>query len=116
MPLEIEVDEHDRDDRQAVHALALLAGEALGAGRFYVLEPGTVQIGRMAVLPEARGTGVGAALLEALVAEAKRRGFERAHLHAQVHAAGFYRRAGFRDEGPELWDAGILHQGMSKRI
>ncbi len=117
VPIEIEIDEHDRTDRKAVHALALDAGGgAVGAGRFYVLAPGLVQIGRMAVLPEARGAGVGAALLEALVGEARRRGYGAAHLHAQVHAAEFYRKAGFVDEGPQLWDAGILHQGMGKKI
>jgi predicted GNAT family N-acyltransferase len=99
-----------------IHALALLEADPVGAGRFYVLEPGVVQIGRMAVLPAARGTGIGKALLAALLAEARRRGYGEARLHAQVHAAGFYRDAGFGDDGPELWDAGILHQPMSKKI
>ena len=116
VPLELEIDEHDRDDAAAVHALALLEARAAGAGRFYVLEPGVVQVGRMAVLPELRGGGIGQALLEALLREARRRGFGLARLHAQVQAAGFYRRAGFADDGPALWDAGILHQPMAKKI
>jgi len=116
VPPEIEIDEHDRSDTAAVHALALLEAVPVGAGRFYVLEPGVVQIGRMAVLPVARGTGIGKALLAALLGEARRLGYGEARLHAQVHAAGFYRDAGFGDDGPELWDAGILHQPMSKKI
>jgi predicted GNAT family N-acyltransferase len=116
VPLEIEIDEHDRSDAAAVHALALLDAEPVGAGRFYVIEPGAIQIGRMAVLPGVRGSGIGKALLDALLAEARRRGFRVARLHAQVHAAGFYRLAGFTDDGPELWDAGILHQPMAKKI
>ena len=116
VPLELEIDEHDRDDAAAVHALALLGDEEAGAGRFYVAEPGVVQIGRMAVLAPLRGSGVGKALLDALMGEARVRGFRLARLHAQVQAAGFYRRAGFRDDGPQLWDAGIRHQAMAKKI
>ncbi len=114
VPPDEEIDEHDRTDRDAVHALArAVDGAAIGAGRFYVLEPAIVQIGRMAVLPQARGTGAGAALLRELLAVARRRGFARAHLHAQMHARGFYLKAGFVDDGERLWDAGIEHVPMS---
>ena len=117
VPPDEEIDAHDRDDGVAVHALAIdAAAVAIGTGRYYVTEPGVVQIGRMAVLSEARGTGVGAAVLRALVDEARRRGFLRAHLHAQVHAREFYRKNGFSDDGDTLWDAGILHQPMSLEL
>ncbi len=113
VPPEEEIDDHDRSDGAAAHALALDAARIVGAGRFYLLDAATVQIGRMAVRREARGRGVGAALLAALVAEARRRGLARAHLHAQTHAMAFYRKAGFYDDGAVLWDAGIEHQPMS---
>lgn len=117
VPPEEEIDEHDRTDRSAVHVLARRADAVpVGAGRFYVTDPATVQVGRMAVVPEARGTGVGAALLSALLREATVRGFTRAHLHAQIHARGFYAKAGFYDDGPRLWDAGIEHVPMSLRL
>jgi predicted GNAT family N-acyltransferase len=116
VPLEEEIDVHDTADRDARHALAYGApgAAALGAGRYYSAAPGVAQIGRLAVLAPARGTGVGAALLEALVAEARRRGFVRARLDAQTHARGFYLKHGFRDDGDRMWDAGIEHQPMSK--
>ncbi len=113
VPPDEEIDEHDRSDALAVHALALADGRTVGAGRFYESSPGTVQIGRMAVEPQARGRGAGRALLAALVEEARLRGFRRAHLHAQTHAREFYAKAGFSDDGEPLWDAGILHQPMS---
>lgn len=116
VPPEEEIDEHDRSDPRAVHAVVRAGPRVVGAGRFYVREPGTVQIGRMAVEPASRGTGAGRALLEALVAEARRHGFRRAHLHAQTHARGFYLKAGFLDDGEPLWDAGILHQPMSLEL
>jgi predicted GNAT family N-acyltransferase len=116
VPPDEEIDAHDRSDPEAVHALVREGERFVGAGRFYVSAPRTVQIGRMAVAAAARGTGAGRALLTALVGEARRRGFDRAHLHAQTHARGFYVKAGFRDDGEPLWDAGILHQPMSLEL
>ncbi len=118
VPSDEEIDEHDRSDPSAAHALVRpdIGATAIGAGRFYVSMPGTVQIGRMAVVPASRGTGVGRALLEALAGEARNRGFHRAHLHAQVHAREFYVKSGFFDDGEQLWDAGILHQPMSREL
>ena len=114
VPPDEEIDEHDRDDGAARHALVRAnGGTAIAAGRFYARDSATAQVGRMAVLAPWRGRGAGALLLDALVAEAARAGFARAHLHAQTHAAGFYHRAGFRRDGAELWDAGILHEPMS---
>jgi predicted GNAT family N-acyltransferase len=116
VPPEEEIDAHDRNDPTAVHALARAAAGVVGAGRYYGVDARTVQIGRMAVLAAARGTGAGSALLAALVAEARRRGFVRAQLHAQTHAREFYLKAGFVDDGAPLWDAGILHQPMSHAL
>jgi predicted GNAT family N-acyltransferase len=116
VPPDEEIDAHDLTDLRAVHALVRDDGRILGAGRFYVSGPRTVQIGRMAVDAAARGSGAGRALLTALLAEARRRGFLQAHLHAQTHARGFYAKAGFSDDGEPLWDAGILHQPMSLEL
>lgn len=116
VPLEEEVDEHDRTDLGAVHALATLERTAVGTGRFYVLGDGSVQIGRMAVLPRARGRGAGRAILDGLLCEASRLGFRRACLLAQVHAVNFYAAAGFARRGERVTDAGILHEWMEKSL
>lgn len=101
--------ERDGRDPECAHVLAeSAAGEPVGTGR--LLPDG--RIGRMAVLEAWRGRGVGAALLLALMAEARRRGFARAHLHAQSHARAFYERHGFVVEGEEYLEAGIPHVGM----
>lgn len=101
--------ELDGEDARCVHALArTTAGETIGTGR---LLP-TGQIGRMAVLRAWRGHGVGAALLDALVREAVRRGLP-CHLNAQTHALDFYARAGFAPEGDEFMEAGIRHRRMT---
>ena len=58
--------------------------------------------------------GIGAAVLEALVAEAVRHGMEQVMLNAQVQALDFYRRQGFIEEGEPFMEAGIVHRAMRR--
>lgn len=116
VPLELEIDEHDRTDPETVHSLAREGEAPIATGRFYPLDAACVKIGRMAVERSWRGKGAGARLLDELLAEARRRGFTRAALDAQTAAVEFYRKWGFRDDGAQFWDAGILHQPMSKQL
>lgn len=110
VPLELEWDEHDP---QCDHALVHAAdGSALGTGR--LLPDG--HIGRMAVLKEWRGKGVGALLLQTLMEQARRRGHAQVRLNAQITAAGFYRRLGFDFCGPEFIEAGIPHVAMQRDL
>lgn len=74
------------------------------------------KIGRMAVLPQWRGRGLGIAILEALIAAARQSGLDEVYLHAQTHALAFYERTGFAAEGPEFDEAGIPHRLMRRRI
>ncbi len=110
VPVDIELDEFDP---VSVHALAFGGdGVAVGTGR--LLPDG--HIGRMAVLRHARGSGVGGALLRALMAAARERGFGEVQLNAQTHALAFYARFGFVAEGEEFDDAGIPHRAMRRSV
>ena len=107
-----EADELDDLDDQAIHLLATEDGTPLGSARLLVLGE-TGKIGRVCVLPQARGTGLGAALMRAAIAEFRRiPGVARVKLGAQTHALGFYERLGFQATGPEFMDAGIPHRDM----
>lgn len=110
VPLELEWDEMDA---VSLHIVAYDAsGKAIGTGR--LLPDG--HIGRMAVRPEARGTGIGGKMLEALTAEARKRGDETVALNAQLQAEAFYRRFGFVRKGEEFMEAGIPHIAMQRRL
>jgi len=110
IPAQMEIDEHDVF---AVHAVAFdPCGVPLGTGR--LLPDG--RIGRMAVLAGARGQGIGAMILATLVAIAKSRGMPEVRLHAQLGAAAFYERQGFRAVGPSFEEVGILHQTMARSL
>jgi len=105
--------ELDDMDAKSVHAIAYAPdGTAVGTGR--LLPDG--QIGRMAVVKEWRRQGVGAAILEALVEEARRRGHTEVVLSTQLQAAEFYRDHGFVAEGKVYQEAGILHQKMRRKL
>ena len=58
----------------------------------------------------------GRALLDLLVARAAERGLPAVELHAQVHARGFYERAGFVPFGEVYLEAGIEHLGMRRDL
>ena len=101
--------ERDGLDGDCWHVLARDdAGRPIGCGR---LTPAH-KIGRMAVLREWRGRGVGAALLRELVARARTQGWPEVALDAQVSAIGFYEREEFVAYGEEFEDAGLPHRAM----
>jgi len=109
--------EWDPADATCVHALARnRLGLALATGRMLEQAPGVARIGRMAVARTLRGSGVGQAVLDALLQVARERGLHQVVLHAQTSAAGFYRRAGFVERGPEFEEAGIAHIELTRGL
>ena len=111
-----EADERDGRDDEALHVLASKGGQALGCAR--ILISGEVaKIGRVCVLQEARGTGLGAAIINACLDVARAQaGVTRAKLGAQTHALSFYEKLGFAAFGPVYDDAGIPHRDMERAL
>ena len=108
--------EWDGEDDHAIHALARNAqGQPIGCARLILHGP-LAHIGRMAVLRDWRERGVGRALLQLMLAEARKRGAVSAFLNAQTYAVPFYERAGFMREGAEFMDAGIPHYRMTRHL
>ena len=113
VPEEIEL---DADDALAFHALATVGDDAIGCGRMLDHGDGEVKIGRMAVVPEFRGTGVGRDILRFLMDRARARGLRKAVLHAQLSAEGFYLKEGFTPLGDVFDEAGVAHRKMEKLL
>jgi predicted GNAT family N-acyltransferase len=110
VPVELEWDEFDND---CLHLLAIDTNERpIGTAR--LLSDG--HIGRMAVLKEWRGKGVGSAMLSRLLAETDDRHIRQAVLNAQTVAAGFYKKFGFQVVGEEFIEAGIPHVKMIREM
>ena len=103
-------EEWDGHDEESWHFLAL-SGTKRPIGCARLMQSG--QIGRMAVLKENRGLGVGALLLSSVVEHAKQLKMDPIFLHAQTYAIEFYEKAGFITHGSEFMDANIPHYAMT---
>ena len=98
--------EWDGKDARAVHLVAEShLGLPIGTAR--MLASG--QIGRMAVLAQWRGRGVGYRLLQTLLEIAKEEAYPNPWLNAQASALAFYEKAGFTRSGNEYLEANIPH-------
>ena len=107
--------EWDDLDALAEHFLARRTGDALplGTARLRVVA-GRAKAERVAVRADARKTGVGRALMEALEVRARARGCEEIVLDAQLSALAFYEALGYVAEGPVFEEAGIDHRAMRR--
>jgi predicted GNAT family N-acyltransferase len=113
-----EADELDALDPVCAHFLAWEAngGPAVGTARLWITPEGTAKAQRVAVLPFARGEGIGAALMAAVEEEARRRGHKELVLGAQLSAVPFYERLGYEGYGEVFDDAGIPHWMMRRAL
>ena len=100
--------EWDALDETATHFLLYRAEQPVGTGR--LLADG--HIGRIAILPEHRGAGLGDQLMRAIIEHAQAQGMDELLLSAQTHAIAFYQRLGFSVCSDVYLDAGIDHQDM----
>jgi ElaA protein len=107
-----EAEELDGRDGDAVHLLAWVDGKPVGSARL-LLAGDTGKIGRVCVLRDQRGTGLGAAIIGTAIEEFRQmQGIKHVKLGAQTHAIRFYEKLGFTAYGPEYADAGIPHRDM----
>ncbi|WP_028955505.1 GNAT family N-acetyltransferase [Sulfitobacter sp. 20_GPM-1509m] len=109
VPEAVEIDDLDDD---ALHILATDAGRPVGSARIILLGD-TAKIGRVCVLKDQRGTGLGAALIRAALDVVRdQAGVTRAKLGSQEYAIPFYEKLGFVAYGPVYLDGGIRHRDM----
>lgn len=94
------------------HFVVLQDDEAIATAR--LLPDG--KLGRMAVLREYRGQGVGREMLHHIVSYALSNRFKALFLHAQTHALPFYEKSGFKAYGEEFLEAGIAHRKMKLEL
>jgi ribosomal protein S18 acetylase RimI-like enzyme len=95
------------------HFLAFLDGEPAATGSLF-LGAGVAGLYDVATLPEMRRRGLGGAVTRAMLAEAARRGYRTAILHASGQGASLYRSLGFTDVcaiGQHVW----VPEGLRRR-
>ncbi|CAM8391254.1 GNAT family N-acetyltransferase [Candidatus Methylopumilus universalis] len=104
--------EWDGMDKEAIHFLAFKDEKAIGCARALVIEY-CMQLGRIAVLKEYRGEGIGSALIEKAMTTAKLNQLSAIYISAQCHAIDFYKKFGFEVTSDIYLDAEILHRDMT---
>ncbi|HUR70283.1 MAG TPA: GNAT family N-acetyltransferase [Candidatus Thermoplasmatota archaeon] len=98
------------------------AGALVAMCGLHVEDDGALQLWGMWTAPEARGAGVGRALVDAALAEARARGAARVHLWVNLQQAGamrLYERAGFERDGAPIQgtrDTTRTYQRMQARV
>lgn len=115
--IEQEVDpaaEYDEFEETSTHFLAKLDGNPVGTARWRFTQNG-VKLERFAVLKEARGKGIGQALvaevLNDISTDPNAIG-KLKYLHAQLTAVPLYLKFGFEKEGDIFEECKILHYKM----
>jgi len=106
-----ESEEWDDVDALALHAVCLVQDQAVATGRVWcdAAMPFNAHIGRLAVLRQQRGRGLGRLVLQALMQQARDWRCTSVVLHAQTKALGFYEAQGFVSEGHPFDEVGIAH-------
>ncbi|MGH1374090.1 MAG: GNAT family N-acetyltransferase [Cellvibrionaceae bacterium] len=111
VPKELEWDERDA---LCQHILIRQDGQAVATGRIDLEKDG--KVGRVAVLPAYRGSGLGEKIMDALEQIARDSQQKKLWFHAQSSAIGFYQKLGYTIVSDRFLEAGIPHQTMEKTL
>lgn len=106
-------DEPSQRGRTVHHLLAVRDHAAVGVARWRPLPDGAAKLERVAVLPQARGSGVARRLVAQALTDARAAGHRRFVLHAQTYVTGLYRAFGFCAEGDPFDEDGLEHVKMT---
>lgn len=93
IPLHEEFDDKDTDEM--VYSVIYDGEKPVATGRFIQVDESTVRPGRIAVLKEYRGKGLGEKVVKELEAYSMSLGCTKSLIHAELSAAGFYEKLGY---------------------
>lgn len=108
--------EFDGQDETSDHVVAYLDSQPVGTARIRYLDQKTAKIERLAVLPIARGKGIGKQIMEVALDIAAKKNIQEVVIHAQQYIIGLHQKLGFEPEGEIFEEAGIPHVKMRKKL
>lgn len=106
LSLREEFDEHDADGTKYI--VLLDDGYPVATCRFYAVDPGTVTLGRVVVLPEYRGRHLGARAVTEAERWIRELGYRKIVIDSRVVAVGFYEKLDYRHESDEVIKSGAF--------
>ena len=107
--------EFDEIDNICTHISLYLDDKVIGCARVFE-DNGNLIIGRIALLKEVRGLGLGTKILEYVHDFARKNNYAETHLHAQCRASKFYESLGYESYGPIEYDEHVEHIWMKKKL
>lgn len=114
-PPDEEWDGHDETSR---HVLGWVDGTTVATARWRTVaheEEIVAKLERFAVLPSHRDQGYGTQLVQYVLDDARRAGFDTFLVHAQAHLKDWYADLGFHSTGRTFEEVGIPHVEMVRR-
>ncbi len=106
----------DGQDEACEQIIAYLNQQAVGTARVRYLDEKTAKIERLAVLPIARGYGLGKKITTKALDIITEKKIAHVIIHAQVYIKSLYQQLGFEEVGDRFEDAGIAHVKMIKNL
>ncbi|WP_200974383.1 GNAT family N-acetyltransferase [Echinicola sp. 20G] len=111
-------EEYDEYEKTSTHFFAMLDGKPAGTARWRFTNKG-IKLERFAVLKQARGKGVGQALVKAVIddiAATPEAVDKLLYMHAQLDAVPLYAKFGFQKIGDIFSECDILHYKMERYL
>ena len=110
-------DEFDEIDKISKHLLMFEGEKAISTCRiFFSQEKQTYMLGRLAVLKQWRGKGIGTKMIEAAEDIIRRDGGRSVLLSSQEQVVEFYKKQGYIREGEIFSDQGCPHIWVKKEL
>ena len=106
----------DGEDETCDQLIASLDKEYVGTARIRYLNQTTAKIERLAVLPIARGYGVGKKIMQKALEVIDSKNIPEVLIHAQEYIKALYEQLGFQQEGEVFEEGGIRHVKMRKKV
>lgn len=103
-------------DESSDQIIAYLNAQAVGTARVRYLDNKTAKIERLAVLPTARGKGIGQQIMAKSLDIAAQNNISEVVIHAQKYIMSLYQKLGFEPEGEVFEEAGIPHVKMRRKL
>ena len=104
-----EMDEHDN---HCWHVLVRKNGNLIGNSRVIQKKCGNFYLGRVLIKKTERGNGYSTHMLNKVIDECKKRGYNKLYTESQMPVVGIYHKLGFKDQGPIFEVEGADHQKM----
>ena len=113
--VEIE-EENDHFDPKAIHVGLRLDGVLIGNIRLIKISEDRFKLGRMAILKEYRGCGLGKLMMAKACEIAISEGISEIELSSQEHTSGFYEKLGFKKVGEVYLEEKQPHVLMVRKL